>query len=169
MITVAGFFILSLIVTIAGVLTPLSAQDSEELSKELRQTQQEMKQMDIFHSAVAIFRNNFLISLIMFVPVVGPFFGIYVLHNTGVIIAAESISNQAPALPVFLILFIFPFTWMEFLAYSIALSESVWLTRRIIQKKAQHELTRTVILILVVGATLLAAAFIESALIAWLT
>jgi hypothetical protein len=73
--------------------------------------------------------------------------------------------HGVPALPIFLLLFLFPFTWLEFFAYSIALTESVWLIRRIVQRRAVSELRSTGILIAVCASLLLAGAIIEAAII----
>ncbi|MDI6846587.1 MAG: stage II sporulation protein M [Candidatus Bathyarchaeia archaeon] len=161
-LTVAAFFLLSLIITIAGVLTPLSPSEASDIKQELEQMRENI-------SVQLIFGNNFMICLAMFIPVAGPVFGCYVLYSTGVVIAAESLSEGLPPLIVFLFLFAFPFTWLEFLAYSIAFAQSVWLTRRIIQHRGKRELVNTCILISICAVMLLIAAIIETALIAMLT
>lgn len=161
-LTIAAFFLLSLIITIAGVLTPLSPSEASDIKQELEQMRENI-------SVQLIFGNNFMICLAMFIPVAGPVFGCYVLYSTGVVIAAESLSEGLPPLIVFLFLFAFPFTWLEFLAYSIAFAQSVWLTRRIIQHRGKRELVNTCILISICAVMLLIAAIIETALIVMLT
>ncbi|MDH5753641.1 MAG: stage II sporulation protein M [Candidatus Bathyarchaeota archaeon] len=161
-LTIAAFFLLSLIITIAGVLTPLSPSEASDIKQELEQMRENI-------SVQLIFGNNFMICLAMFIPVAGPVFGCYVLYSTGVVIAAESLSEGLPPLIVFLFLFAFPFTWLEFLAYSIAFAQSVWLTRRIIQHRGKRELVNACILISICAVMLLIAAIIETALIAMLT
>lgn len=165
--TILAFFLLSIIVTVAGVLVPMSFGDAQSLSQGLAQTRQEIDSMDLVHSTAAIFENNFLISLVMFVPFVGPFFGFYVLHNTGLVISAvsQTSSPPVPGLLTFFLLWFYPFTWMEFIAYATAITESVWLAWRIIQRKGLRELKMTGILIGSVAMILLAAALIEAALI----
>jgi len=164
---ILAFFLLSIIVTVAGVLAPMSFGDAQSLSQGLAETRQEIDSMDLVHSTVAIFENNFLISLVMFVPFVGPFFGFYVLHNTGLVISAvsQTSSPPVPGLLTFFLLWFYPFTWMEFIAYATAIAESVWLAWRIIQRKGLRELKMTGILIGSVAIILLAAALIEAALI----
>jgi len=164
-LSIFAFMLLSIAVTIGGVLAPLSSEESQSLSKQLEQMQQNIRNMTILGSTETIFANNFPICLVMFVPIAGPFFGFYVLHTTGRVIAAESVTSGAPSLPIFLLLFLFPFTWLEFLAYSIALSESMWLTRRIIQRRVKRELRSTGMLIGVCAGLLLAGAIIEAAII----
>ena len=160
-------FLLLFVIAVSGVMTPLTPEDAQSLNDQLEQTQQDIQSMSLLSCGLKIFTNNFLISLVLFVPLVGPFFGIFVMHNTGMVIAAQSITapTHPPPMLVLFILFIFPFTWMEFLAYSVAFSESIWLLWRIIQRKGKSELVNALILILVCLLTLLAAAFIEMALI----
>jgi hypothetical protein len=121
--------------------------------------------MDVLNRVGSIFQNNFAICLVSFIPVGGTIFGYYVLYNTGTYIAAESISNGLPPLVVILFLFIFPFTWLEFLAYSTALSESFLLIWRIIKGKGKKELVNTGILIAICAALLALGAVIEAFLI----
>jgi uncharacterized membrane protein SpoIIM required for sporulation len=165
-LTIIIFLLLSLTVTVAGVLTPLSTEEQETLNRELDQIQEGIKEMDLLHSTMAIFTNNFLICLIMFVPIVGQFFGLYVLYNTGLVIAAVSLHRGYHPLPAFLSVFILPFGWMEFVSYSIALSESSWLLWSIVHRRGRKELMYLAIMIGVCGLILLGAAFIEAALIA---
>lgn len=160
-LTIVAFFFLSIIIVIAGTLTPLSLEEVNEIEKELEEMRGKI-------SVQLIFGNNFMICLAMFVPFVGPFFGCYVLYSTGVVIAAESIVQGLPPLMVFLFLFVFPFTWLEFLAYSIAFSASVWLTWRIMQHRSKKELVNACIFISICAVMLLVAAIIEMALISYL-
>lgn len=161
-LTILAFFLLSLIITIAGTFTPLSREEANDINRELEKMRQNI-------SAQFIFGNNFMISLIMFVPIIGPIFGSYALYNTGVVIAAASIGEGIHPLAVFLFLFIFPFTWLEFIAYSTAIAESVWLTWRIIKRKGKREIVNTCILISICAVMLLIAAIIETVLITYFT
>jgi uncharacterized membrane protein SpoIIM required for sporulation len=128
--------------------------------------QNELKGLDIWQMTSFIFRNNFMISLMMFIPLAGPFLGSYVLYNTGVVIAAESNVMHVPGLTVFFFLFIFPFTWMEFIAYSTAFAASVWLTWRLIQRRGKKEFIRTCIFLAICAVLLFVAALVESVIIA---
>jgi len=159
---IISFFLLAIIITIAGTLTPLSNEDANSINNELEQLRQDV-------SVQYIFGNNFMLCLAMFVPCVGPFFGGYVLYNTGVVIAAESIANDLPPLIVLFTLFIFPFTWLEFFAYSTAFAESIWLIRRIMQHRGRKEILNACVFISICAVLLLVAAIIEVILIEALT
>ena len=160
-LTIAVFFLLSILITVAGALTPLGLEEANEIGQQLEEMRESI-------NVQLIFGNNFMICLAMFVPIVGPFFGCYVLYNTGIVIAAESITHGLSPLIVFALLFVFPFTWLEFLAYSVALAESVWLVWRMMQHNRRKEIVNACILISICAVTLLAAAIIEMALISYL-
>ena len=168
MLTILIFFFISLIVTVAGVLTPLSSEEAETLSKELDQRRESIKEMDILQSTSSILGNNFMICLLSFTPIAGPIFGFLVLYSTGVVIAADSIAHGFHPLLGFISLFILPIVWMEFCAYSMAFAESTWLTWLIIKGKGRNELRKTCIFIAICAVVLLAAAFIEALLIQYL-
>ena len=153
--------------TLAGVLTHLQSEEINTRNSELKQLQTNVRNMDVLHRSASIFQNNMLICLISFIPVVGPIFGYYALYNTGLYIAAESLAHVPPVPPilVILVLFIYPFTWLEFLAYSTALSESFLLIWRTMKGKGTKELANAGILILICATLLALGAVIEAILI----
>lgn len=167
-LTIAGFLFLSIIITIAGVLTPLSSEEANTIGNELDNTRKTIDSMPVMQQVSFIFGNNLMICLAAFVPIAGPVFECYVLYSTGVVIAAGSITEGVNPLLVFLFLFIFPFAWLEFIAYSVALAQSVWLTWRIIQRRFRSEIVTTCIFISICAVMLLLAAVIEIAIISLL-
>lgn len=169
-LTVLACFFFCILVTIAGILTPLSAQDSQSINNDIEQIRASVQNASIWQATFIIFQNNVIIDMIMFIPFAGPAIGSYVLYNTGQAVNAESNSTEnnpmnLPAILVFLLLFISPHTWLEFAAYSTALASSLWLTWRIIQRKGKRELTRTAMFVAICVALLLIAAFVEAYLI----
>lgn len=165
--TVAAFLVLSIIVTVAGILTPLSEEDIDFLGQELMSTQTTVTSLPKAQQVSFIFGNNLMICVAGFVPIAGLLFECYVLYSTGAVIAAyvayEDI--QVSPLLLFFSLFIFPFAWLEFLAYSTAMAESVWLIRRIIQRRIRREIKNAGVLVSICVVMLLVAAIIEVALI----
>ncbi|MEM2104192.1 MAG: stage II sporulation protein M [Candidatus Bathyarchaeia archaeon] len=164
-LTVLTFLGISISVTLAGVLTPLTREDAQELNRELEEMQEYVSTVDIFSGTKLIFGNNFILCLFFFVPFAGPVFGLYVLYSTGVVIAAQSISLGVNPTLTFLLLFIFPFTWLEFLAYSAAFAQSARLSWRIIKRNCRRELVNTSVMISICAVTLLLAAVTEMAII----
>jgi len=166
-LTIAAFFLLSLIITVAGILTPLGEEDANILGGQLDDTQQTIDNLPEMQQVSFIFGNNFMICLAGFVPIIGSAFECYVLYSTGVVISAYSAYKNVQTSPLllFFLLFILPFTWLEFLAYSIAMTESFWLIWRIIQRKGKREIRNACILLSLCAVMLLVAAIIEAALI----
>jgi len=166
-LTITVFFFLSISVTIAGILTPLSGEDSKARSEELKELRESLKNMNVWDGSLSIFKNNFVICLVMFVPVAGPLFGFYALYNTGSVVAAETNMDPLLGIAAFLLLFIFPFTWLEFISYSTAFASSVWLTWSVIRRRRiSRELVRTGMFIAICAVMLLLGALIEAYLLA---
>jgi len=160
-ITIVVFFLLGIIVTCFGALTPLSMQEADQINQDLETLRSNI-------SVQYIFGNNLLICLIMFIPIVGPIFGLYALYNTGVVIKAQIVVASSPGIsPIlaFFLLFLFPFTWLEFISYSTAFAESVWIVRRFTQGLGRKEIKNAAVLIAVVTILLLIGAVIETVLI----
>ncbi len=167
-LTIIFFFLLSIVVTVAGILTPMSLQDAQDRTKELNKTREEITKLPVWEMALAIFENNFLITLLIFIPFVGLFIGSYVLYNTGLVIGASGLASepQISGMVLFLVLFIFPFFWLEYIAYATGFSGNLWLSWRIIRRRGLWELKRTVKLIAISAGLLFAGAVIEALIIA---
>jgi len=165
--TIAVFFLIALIVSAIGTLTPLTAEEASAVSTDYNQTMDALHAMSPLGKVTLIFGNNFMLCLLAFVPIVGIIFELYVLYSTGVVVAAISFNTMNPLL-AFLLLFVFPVAWLEFLAYSMGMAESFWLTRRIFQHRGRRELVNTCKFISITAVTLLAAAIMEVALLALL-
>ncbi|MGB9713370.1 MAG: stage II sporulation protein M [Candidatus Bathyarchaeales archaeon] len=162
-ISIITVFAASLIITTAGVLTPVEEHEAIETSNDLEQTINWLKEKNLL--LYFIFGNNFMITLIMFIPIIGPLFGGYVFYNTGVVISALATAQNAPPTLVFFLLFLTPVAWLEFLAYSTAIAESIWLVRRILQRRGKNELINASLFISICALLLAVAAVIETVMI----
>jgi hypothetical protein len=157
--------VLSIVVTFAGTLVPLGDAEAHMLSDQIGQT---LLENDDFSSlTVAIFVNNCRICLIMFIPVFGAAFGMFSLFSTGVAIKALSIVQGMPAGLMMLALIIGPIFWIEFATYSLGMTESVWLFRRLTQRR-WGELKRVAMFIGVTVGLLAIGAAVESWMILYL-
>ncbi len=166
-ITIAIFFILGIIATSVGAMQTLTQQEATDINNELDQLRSNV-------TVQYIFGNNLFICLLMFIPVFGWIFGFIALYNTGVVIAAQSMTSAAHGvspLLLFFTLFLFPFTWLEFISYSVGFAEGFWLLLRGVQKLTnktisfKKELRNLSVLMTIVTLMLLAGAVIETALI----
>jgi hypothetical protein len=155
--------IVAVIVTVIGSLVPVDAQQARQISDELNQTITTATQSGSM--VQYIFGNNFLICLMMFIPIVGPLLGLYVLFNTGTAVSAIATTQGVPMVFAFIVLVITPVFWLEFAAYSTAMAESVWLFRRLLQGRGLRELRNTSIFISICAVILVIGAIVETALI----
>jgi hypothetical protein len=96
----------------------------------------------------------------MFVPLIGPIIGFIILGNTGVALGAISSVQGYPVWIELLSLVLTPVFWLEFAAYSTAIAEGIWLTRRLMQRR-WLELKNTAILIGICAAILIVSAIVE--------
>ena len=126
-----GFFIASFLI---GTLTVLDEEDSLEIFNEFNETITEIDSMGIF-------LNNLNVGLPMFIPGVGPVWGLYSGWSTGVSFSA--IVSMSPDLADFQPLDIFlatPFGFMELIAYSIGMSRGAFLIFAFIEKSPKKPL-----------------------------
>jgi hypothetical protein len=151
-------FVLAFILTVIGSFIPLSHQDSLTISNDLNETINTQKANGSLTEY--IFINNFSICLLMFVPIIGAILGLAILFNTGVALGAITSIQGYPVYIGLLNLVFTPVFWLEFTAYSIAIAESIWLTRRLIQRR-WLELKNTAILVGMCAAILIVGAIVE--------
>lgn len=142
---------------------PMDAQEAEQISSNLNQTVSSLRENGALLQY--IFGNNLFICLLMFVPIVGPILGGYILFNTGTVIGAAAASGGYPVIIAFVALFLTPVAWLEFAAYSVSMGESVWLFRRILQGRGKHEFRNTCFFVTICAVLLLVGAIVETALI----
>ncbi len=117
--------------------------------------------------AIGIFIHNTSLALPMFIPGFGIAWGAFAAYSTGmafsVLVDAYPTLENIPALTI---IFMSPFGLMEIAAYSIAMSRSYILLRKIIKKiPIQSDIRVTVIEIGILIVLLLAGGFIEYFLI----
>jgi hypothetical protein len=153
---------MSVVVTYAGTLVPLSTEDATTIYNQVNQTL--IENNDFASLTGAIFVNNFSLCLIMFIPVAGAVFGFFTLFSTGTAIGAISMIQGFPAILQLLLLMITPIFWLEFVSYSVGMTESIWLFRRLTQRR-WRELKWTAIAIGITAGLLAIGAVVEAWLI----
>jgi len=155
---ILGVFILGVLLTVIGSFIPIPTDQANMISQQLNQTLNEGRATNTLTQA--IFINNFLICLLMFVPVLGFAAGMFILFDTGLALSAIASTQGYPAYLAILSLVITPVFWLEFAAYSIAMAESIWLFRRLLQRR-WRELKWTAIFIGVCAGLLALGAVVE--------
>jgi len=151
-------FVVSFILTVVGAYVPLSHSDAQTISNQLNETLQTHRSNGTLTEY--IFINNFEICLLMFVPIIGPVLGLFILFDTGVALGAIASVQGYPVGLGIISLILTPVFWLEFAAYSTAMAESIWLFRRLLQKR-WRELKNTAILIGICAAILVVGAVVE--------
>ena len=143
-----------------GSASNMSEQDSKSFIKEFEQAVEGI-------DAIGIFTHNATVALPMFIPGFGMAWGSFAAWSTG--LAFKALVSTTPALaklPPLAIIYLSPFGVMELIAYSIGMSRSLLLINAILKKKdLKKEIRPTAIEIGIVIGLLLAAAFIEYAMI----
>jgi hypothetical protein len=156
--------LIAVLITIIGSLVPLNPQDAKKISDDLNQTLTTNR--DNGTLTEYIFLNNFSICLLMFIPVIGPLLGFLILFDTGVALGAVANVQGYPPILAFMLLVITPIFWLEFVSYSTGITESIWLFRRLLQRR-WRELKNTGILIGICAILLLIGAIVEAWLISF--
>jgi uncharacterized membrane protein SpoIIM required for sporulation len=151
-------FIVALIVTIIGSYIPLSSQEAYTLSNQVNETLNQNRASNTLTQY--IFLNNFEICLLMFIPVVGAALGLFILFDTGLALGAIAATQGYPVWLGLASLVVTPVFWLEFVAYSIAMAESIWLFRRLTQRR-WRELKWTGIFVGICAGLLVVGAVVE--------
>lgn len=165
--TVFVLFI-SLLATVAGMFVQVSPEEAELIYTQLNQTQSSPNLVP------EIFVNNFTLCLLMFIPLAGLGIGLFILFSTGMAFravfdyqAAHGLTDTAAAsdltasTAIGLLLLISAVFVLEYVSYAVAMSESVWLFRRILQKR-WREVKITLVLIGLVALLLGIGAIVET-------
>ncbi len=103
-----------------------------------------------------IFQNNVTLCLLFFIPFFGTAFMAFVGYNTGIVLSAVALVNPSAGSGVVLAFatMLFPWTWMEFTAYSLASSEGIIVVISAIRRTLTKE-SRRLLIVLAVAVILL--------------
>lgn len=151
-------------VTSAGALSKIDSSEAQLIVEDFKDMEEMLQRVGV----QLIFGNNMMYCLIMFIPFVGPISGFYVLYSTGKVLAALGYVLGADPLLLFLNLLIYPHAWLEYAAYSIAISESTWLSFYALKYRLRGirgEIINAAKYISICTVLLLVGAFVEIALI----
>ncbi len=153
--------LIAILVLIIGCYIPISSQYAHELYDYRNQLVNDLG-TNLGFATGSIFLNNFVrVCLPMFIPIIGPVMGLGSLLNTGTIFGALGTIGGYPPILIITSLMFSPVFWLEFFAYAIAMTESVWLLRRILQGR-WRELKITGITIGICAVLLIIGALIEA-------
>jgi len=157
-------FFLCIVVTSIGALSKIDNLEAQVIIEDFKRIEEMLQTAGI----QLIFGNNMMYCLVMFIPFVGPIGGFYVLYSTGKILAALSSVLGVDPMLLFLNLLIYPHAWLEYSAYSLAISESMWLSFYALKygfRGLRTEAVNAAKHISICVVLLLSGAFVEMALI----
>ncbi|MEM1580109.1 MAG: hypothetical protein QXE61_01210 [Nitrososphaerota archaeon] len=138
---------------------PISEEEAKILMEEAKKILSEK------YGVLDIFIHNFMIALLMFLPIIGIIIGGYAIYTTGKLIGVLANTYGIPSSILIISTIITLYGLIEFLAYGIAFSENIFLTKSIISRRLKREGKLTIISIALTALLLLIAATIEYALI----
>jgi len=121
--------LLCLIVTSAGALSNVNVTEAKTIVKDFNEMEEIIKKVGVR----LIFGNNLMYCLVMFIPFIGPISGFYVLYSTGKVLAAISQTVGANPLILLMSIMIFPHAWLEYISYSLAITEGILLSIYIVK------------------------------------
>jgi len=159
-----GILLLTMAVTFVGALSKVDSSEAQVMVENFK----EIENMLQIAGVQLIFGNNMMYCLVMFIPFLGPITGFYVLFSTGRVLAALGYVLEADPTFLFLNTLIYPHAWLEYVSYSLAISESIWLSFHLLKfrlKGLRAEMMNAAKLISICTVLLLAGAIIEMALI----
>jgi hypothetical protein len=150
------FFVVALIATMVGaIVLTIDMSDAQKLKGQIEE------EFSLFNDPRSIFGNNFAYTLVMFIPIVGPIWGNFVLFNTGAVVAIFGVAEGIPPILLLLFLLFTPVFWLEFGVYSVAMAQSVVLFIQMLRHRGREEAMRTCVVIAVCAVVLLLSAVIE--------
>jgi hypothetical protein len=177
-------FLLAVLATVIGALVPVNPIEAQLISDQLNKTVTQGTANGTLISD--IFINNFSLCLLMFVPLAGAGIGLFILFSTGqafravfelqaaggLASASAAASNISLATAILALALYGVVFLLEYVSYTIAMAESVWLSMRLLQtlgheKQAairfKKELIYLLICIGVVALLLIVGAVVETA------
>ena len=152
----------SIIIFFAAMVIPIDALQEQRLLSEGKSLVQSATGGSPVQTFLAIFLNNIRVALLEMIPAFGFIFWGASLYITGQVLQAFSLSANIPPFATGIITFAFPHALVEFAGYSFALTEGVMIIRAPFKRKFRAELRFAGYEILLVAATLVLAAVIET-------
>jgi hypothetical protein len=152
---VVAFLAAFVIVMAIGASMPMSPAEAKTIYNQLQNGVQYTDTVDM------IFGHNFFLTMIMFTPFVGPIFGVFSSFSTRFALEAIAIKKSVSTGLLFGSLFLYPHVWLELIAYSLAMSQSVFLAIAMAKGRFRKELVRTCVIVTVCALILLLVAVFE--------
>jgi uncharacterized membrane protein SpoIIM required for sporulation len=153
-------FALCIAITAVGAASKIESFEAHNIVGEFNETEKMLNTIGVQF----IFGNNLMYCIMMFIPVLGPYYGSIVLYSTGRVLAALGATTGVNPLGLFMTLFIYPHAWLEYVSYSLAISESFWLMFSFVTNRGiglRNEVSIAAKVMAICAVLLLLAAFTE--------
>jgi len=176
--SVMFMLVMAVLALMIGFMVPVGPTEAQLISDQLNQTVTEGVASGTLTQA--IFVNNFLLCLVMFIPLAGAAMGLFILFSTGqafrAVLELQTASlSGATATPTpsaaaldpgtagLLLVMVGVVFVLEFVAYSVGMAESIWLFRRISTLKNLKAETKYLLLFIgLVALMLIVGAVVEN-------
>jgi len=158
-------FLLALLVEFAifvfGLVTPLSVPAQQTLENQTSAQFAAVPTASAQQLVTLIFTHNLLLAYLELVPVLGAFVFVYSIYVTGLVAQVIAASAGYPG-QLGVILFVFPYSLVEFSAYAIAVASGVMLLLAWRRKTLNREIRVFGLELVAVAAVLALAAVMET-------
>jgi hypothetical protein len=161
------FFFISLGIFIFGLFIGSQGQFSNEEATIILQEFEDVLATDV--SALFIAQNNISLCMLFFIPIFGTSFMGFVSYNTGLLLSAFATTQSITVIDLFLSTLLFPITWMELVAYSLASTQGIMLLYGVYTRRLRDEGKNLIKVVLICLLLLVLGAVIESILITQLS
>ncbi|MGA1974502.1 MAG: stage II sporulation protein M [Conexivisphaerales archaeon] len=138
------------------------ADQANSLLNDTKAIVAQMENEPLLLKALDIFLNNVSIALREFVPVLGWYIFYEATLTTGQIISSLAVSSGVPVSLLLITTFLSPHSYVEFMAYAVAVTESFLLAYSIPMRRLRAELPRAMSSLALAVFMLLFAALLES-------
>jgi len=144
-----------------GLLTPLSVPAQQTLENQTSVQFASVPTASAQQLLTLIFTHNVMLAYLELVPVLGAFVFVYSIYVTGLVAQVIAASAGYPG-QLGVILFVFPYSLVEFSAYAIAVASGVMLLLAWRKKRLGRELRVFLLELVAVAVVLVLAAAMET-------
>ena len=131
------FYVMFGIEILVYIIVSAIPASNQSLLNEFQQEQNSIDSQTFIPIFLSIFLNNLRIATLEFIPVLGIFFYIESIVVTSYIIALLGTQAHFSGIIVFLILSLFPHTWLEIPSYAVAASTSIYLLYYLVKRRSE--------------------------------
>jgi Stage II sporulation protein M len=165
LLLILGILVIEMAIFAIGLLTPISPSTQQILANETRTQFGVVNSLTPVQLMYFLFAHNLPIALAELIPVLGAGLFALSIYGTGLVAQASIVSQGRPAI-VGVILFLFPYSYVELSSYAISVGAGIMIIVALVKRRFRRELRVLLLEAIVITAFLLVAAAMESTTIA---